>query len=236
MPTPDRIHPPHISLPLPRLSYSAQPSPDGDDDDDNHSPPYVTPPLILDNLPYFPQPAATQQPHVPSTPIAFVHPLSLQPPSILIHATPSPSALPPHHSPSDTDDTYPTAPNLPLDLPLDDEGLTALEKIYLFSLSKSVFHRVYIVHAMPSLLDQVSPVEATKYVLPLLSGLADDQGPSDQFALAPSLIHLSDESVKEALAAELIPTVWWFLTVSVISAIDPSSRSRLLLELQAHFG
>jgi hypothetical protein len=58
----------------------------------------------------------------------------------------------------------------------DDESLTALEKIYLFSRSKNSFHRVFIVHALPAFLDQISSQEAVDYVLPLLSGLAIDEG------------------------------------------------------------
>jgi hypothetical protein len=33
-------------------------------------------------------------------------------------------------------------------------------------------------HALPSFLDQISPLEAVEYVLPLLSGLAMDPGGS----------------------------------------------------------
>ncbi|KAI0065473.1 ARM repeat-containing protein, partial [Artomyces pyxidatus] len=77
----------------------------------------------------------------------------------------------------------------------DDEGLSTLEKIYLFSRSQANFHnRVFITHAMPSILPQVSAVEAVEYVLPLLNGLAMDE----------------DEGVKEALATELVPIIWWF--------------------------
>lgn len=63
-------------------------------------------------------------------------------------------------------------------LGLEDESLSALEKIYLFSRSKSSFHRVFIVHAMAAFLDQISAQEAVDYVLPLLSGLAMDEGPN----------------------------------------------------------
>ncbi|OSX65087.1 hypothetical protein POSPLADRAFT_1167264 [Postia placenta MAD-698-R-SB12] len=80
----------------------------------------------------------------------------------------------------------------------DADGLSALEKIYLFSRSHAGFHRVFIVHALPRYLDvdHVTPAEAVEYVLPLLNGLALDE----------------DEAVKEALAAELLPIVWWFIT------------------------
>ncbi|TFY57879.1 hypothetical protein EVG20_g8369, partial [Dentipellis fragilis] len=84
-----------------------------------------------------------------------------------------------------------------LDLCFDDDGLSTLEKIYLFSRSQASFHKVYIARAMPSILPQVTPLDAVEYVLPLLSGLAMDD----------------DETVKEALASELVPIIWWFTSV-----------------------
>ncbi|KAH9945960.1 armadillo-type protein [Epithele typhae] len=94
----------------------------------------------------------------------------------------------------------------------DTDGCSALEKIYLFSQSQASFHRVFIAHALPGYLlgsevsggellsreviEQITPGEAIVYVLPLLSRLAMDD----------------DESVKEALAAELVPIIWWFVT------------------------
>lgn len=82
------------------------------------------------------------------------------------------------------------------DFTLDDEGLSTLEKIYLFSRSRSAHHRVFISHALPSFLAHVTPLEAVEYVLPLLPSLAMDE----------------DEAVKEALASELVGILWWFLT------------------------
>ncbi|KAI0093538.1 armadillo-type protein [Irpex rosettiformis] len=104
------------------------------------------------------------------------------------------------------------------------EGLSTLEKIYLFSRSRAGFQRVFIAHALPGFLqsgfsrhkpmtgntsedasaqnespnevDEIAPAEAVEYVLPLLNGLAMDD----------------DEAVKEALAAELVPIIWWFIT------------------------
>ncbi|KAI0673048.1 hypothetical protein C8Q78DRAFT_970689 [Trametes maxima] len=94
----------------------------------------------------------------------------------------------------------------------DAEGYSALEKIYLFSRSRAGFHRVFIAHALPRYLlgaenatnelpsreqiEQITPSEAVDYVLPLLNILATDD----------------DEAVKEALAAELVPIIWWFVT------------------------
>ena len=78
--------------------------------------------------------------------------------------------------PIHTDDPFPVVMDVALDLALDDEGLTTLEKIYLYSRSRAAFHRVFIAHALPAYLTHVTPQEAVEYVLPLLSGLAMDDG------------------------------------------------------------
>lgn len=80
---------------------------------------------------------------------------------------------------------------------LDDEGLTALEKIYLFSRSTFSFHRSYISKQLPFLIRDVPPTEAVDYVCPLLNGLGTDP----------------EESVKEVFVQELVPIIWWFFTV-----------------------
>ncbi|KAF9001864.1 armadillo-type protein [Cyathus striatus] len=124
--------------------------------------------------------------------------------SSTLHPSPaSPSPSPSLPTPPDAheqlpDDAFPALIDLAVDLPLDDEGegLSTLEKIYLFSRSQATFHRVFIAHALPTYLEQVSPQEATEYVLPLLKSLAMDQ----------------EEQVKEALAAELVPVIWWFFS------------------------
>jgi hypothetical protein len=59
---------------------------------------------------------------------------------------------------------------------LDDEGLTALEKVYLFSRSRLSYHRIYISRQLPFLIQQVSPPEAVDYVRPLLDTLGTDEG------------------------------------------------------------
>lgn len=59
---------------------------------------------------------------------------------------------------------------------LDDEGLTALEKIYLFSRSRLSYHRIYISKQLPFLIQEVSPPEAVDYVRPLLDTLGTDEG------------------------------------------------------------
>ena len=105
-----------------------------------------------------------------------------------------------------------------MELSLDDDNLSVLEKIYLFSRSKATFHRVFIAHALPSFLEQISPQEAVEYVLPLLSGLAMDDGACTR----ASERHISDgfdveDTVKEAFAAELLAIMWYFFTVCFLS-------------------
>jgi hypothetical protein len=97
-------------------------------------------------------------------------------------------------------ETFPSSPP-PSDpessgLSLDDDSLSPLEKIYLFARSEAAYHRIFIAHALPTLMASVSPSEAVEYVLPLLSGLAMDE----------------DEKVKEALAAEISNLMWWFFS------------------------
>ncbi|TRM61890.1 hypothetical protein BD626DRAFT_433986 [Schizophyllum amplum] len=94
------------------------------------------------------------------------------------------------------------------ELSLDDDNLSVLEKIYLFSRSKATFHRVFIAHALPSFLDQITPQEAVEYVLPLLSGLAMDD----------------EDTVKEAFAAELLPIMWYFFTKCQVVPDDPQTE------------
>jgi serine/threonine-protein phosphatase 4 regulatory subunit 1 len=84
-----------------------------------------------------------------------------------------------------SDDVFPLPSDLAIDLALDGESLTILEKIYLYSRSRAYYHRIFIVHQLAEYLDHVTPQEAVEYVLPLLSGLAMDEGVS--FASRPRL-------------------------------------------------
>ncbi|KAF8969979.1 armadillo-type protein [Flammula alnicola] len=167
------------------------------------------------HIPLPPPPAwldiATQTTDPPSPFAIFYTPptsptIFYTPPTSPFH-DPKPPALPPVPTPetplvpvlqpsSPTDDHFPPPVDVPIDLAIDDEGLSTLEKIYLYSRSGAAFHRVFITHALPDYLFHVTPQEAVEYVLPLLGGLAMDD----------------DELVKEALAAELVPVVWWFFT------------------------
>jgi len=103
----------------------------------------------------------------PSTP-------DLSSPQIFYTPPTSPLFSPPA-LPTAADDPH-SSVDLAFDLAISDDALSTLEKIYLFSRSKAVFHRVFIAHALPSFLDEVTPQEANEYVLPLLIGLALDDG------------------------------------------------------------
>ncbi|PVG03265.1 ARM repeat-containing protein [Serendipita vermifera] len=89
---------------------------------------------------------------------------------------------------------------------LDDEGLTPLERIYLYSRSNFTFHRIYISKQLPFLIREVSPAEAVDYVCPLLNGLGTDP----------------EETVKEVFVQELVPIMWWFfMNCQVVDHEDP---------------
>ncbi|KAF9532281.1 armadillo-type protein [Crepidotus variabilis] len=172
---------------------------------------------------YIPLPPPPAWPSLPSdlssdsaaSPAALYYTPPTSPPSPSVYYTPPTSPfnvdpLPfapsqvipdiPVSSPSLSEDTFPVPTDVAIDLALDEEGLSTLEKIYLYSRSKAYHHRIFIAHQLREYLDQVSPQEAVEYVLPLLSGLAMDEG------------GLHYEAVKEALAVELIPVIWWFFT------------------------
>ncbi|KAJ3887155.1 armadillo-type protein [Lentinula edodes] len=140
----------------------------------------------------------------PSTPIVE-SPASQAPPQFQGQDPNSPPLTPvthiaiPHVLPPSSQSPFSlhTPPNESLDdTTLDDEGLSTLERIYLYSRSKSSFHRVFIASALPELLKQVTPHEAIEYVLPLLNTLAMDD----------------DEMVKEAFSSKLVTIIWWFFT------------------------
>lgn len=128
----------------------------------------------------------------------------------------------PAPSPGEIETIFPVdahpGPESTLDFTLDDEGLSTLEKIYLFSRSRSAHHRVFISHALPSFLAQVTPLEAVEYVLPLLPSLAMDE----------------DEAVKEALASELIGVLWSFLTRCQVVE-DPTESASLETGYQQNY-
>lgn len=104
-------------------------------------------------------------------------PMFFSAPSSPVELTLPPAQLVKQTSPSPiSDEAFPSPTEFPIELALDDHGLTTLDKIYLFSQSKAVFHRVYIIHALPTFLPTVTPTEAVEYVLPILASLAQDDG------------------------------------------------------------
>ncbi|KAI5829210.1 ARM repeat-containing protein [Schizophyllum commune Tattone D] len=134
------------------------------------------------------------------------------PPRTFMPQSPTPVPAPaPIVSPSaeaPPEEPFAVPPEPGMELSLDDDNLSVLEKIYLFSRSKATFHRVFIAHALPSFLEQISPQEAVEYVLPLLSGLAMDD----------------EDTVKEAFAAELLAIMWYFFTKCQVVPDDPQTE------------
>ncbi|TDL27378.1 ARM repeat-containing protein [Rickenella mellea] len=94
---------------------------------------------------------------------------------------------------------------------LDLEGLEPLDKIYLFSQSKSAFHRAFIARSLPSFLAQISPSEGVEYVIPHLICLAMDD----------------EESVKEALVEDLTAIIWWFISQCHLAEESPAEGSKM---------
>ncbi len=196
-PTPH--HPTHISLPPPYFSsVSLTPSPSRRQEDPFASP-LTSPALIFYTAPSTPivsplvdEPPEPPQPMVCDPPphnAAIVVPSAQQYQAIGSHASPhfSPatrsmgfsSAIGPTQYPlppvSQTDDTFPEVADLD-DFDEGLEGLNPLEKIYLYSISKTTYHRVFISRDLPNLLDEITPQEAVEYVLPLLQVLSKDHG------------------------------------------------------------
>jgi len=95
----------------------------------------------------------------------------------------------------DEGDVLPTG-ELQMDITFDDEGLNALERIFLLSQSDFGFHRAYVARVVGDLLEDVDPCESVEYVLPLLSGYSMDD----------------DDLVKEAFSAQLHKILWYFFS------------------------
>ncbi|KAJ7273605.1 armadillo-type protein, partial [Mycena haematopus] len=184
--------PSYIALPPPLFNPASLPSssPSRGVDDPFLSPMYSPGLEMYHTAPS--TPIASPLIEVPS--LAVAHQRAAEPSVANLHISIPPGS--PKNGADDlpVEDAFP-AGEIPIDL-VDDEGLSALEKIYLFACSRSVFHRLYIVHALPEFLEQVTPQEAIEYVLPLVPCLAMDE----------------DERIKEALVAELVPVIWWFFT------------------------
>ncbi|KAL0573277.1 hypothetical protein V5O48_008684 [Marasmius crinis-equi] len=186
-------------------------------DDPLQSSPLISPNLTFYTAPSTPLPETPSdaKPKTPASPPPFpilhitipaqAHPsptqFSLGHPSPNAFPSPSPHAGSPDPSPVPSpaniaQEAFPDPAELPVDMFFDDEGLSTLERIYLYSRSKASYHRVFIANALPDWLEQVTPQEAVEYVLPLLNTLAMDE----------------DDMVKEAFASKLVTIMWWFLT------------------------
>jgi serine/threonine-protein phosphatase 4 regulatory subunit 1 len=96
----------------------------------------------------------------------------------------------------DEGDVLPTG-DYQMDITFDDEGLSALERIFLLSQSDFGFHRAYVARVVGDLLEDVDPCEAVEYVLPLLSGYSMDE----------------DDIVKEAFSSQLHKILWYFFSI-----------------------
>ncbi|ESK96848.1 heat repeat family protein [Moniliophthora roreri MCA 2997] len=147
------------------------------------------------------------QSHSPSTQYPFA---SISPPNAYLPASHS-APQEPNHVSSVTNiaqEAFPEPPELPADMVFDDEGLSTLEKIYLYSRSKASYHRIFIANVLPEWLEHVTPHEAVEYVLPLLNTLAMDE----------------DEMVKEAFSSRLVNIMWWFLTHCQLTPEDSMNQ------------
>ncbi|KIK98846.1 hypothetical protein PAXRUDRAFT_30878 [Paxillus rubicundulus Ve08.2h10] len=215
--------PSHISLIAPQVlsAFFPSPNPSPSHRDNPLETPPSSPPLPFYTAPSTPLTSPQCEDPPQHSPTASLHQLTsnarpLSPPPANIR-------LPSSRAPPCQNETIPfsdalVAPDLALDFTLDDDGLSTLEKIYLFSRSRSAHHRVFISHALPSFLAQVTPLEAVEYVLPLLSNLAMDE----------------DESVKEAFASELVEILWWFLTRCRLAEELPDSDRSNIQEQQGN--
>jgi serine/threonine-protein phosphatase 4 regulatory subunit 1 len=95
----------------------------------------------------------------------------------------------------DEGDVLPTG-DYQMDITFDDEGLNALERIFLLSQSDFGFHRAYVARVLGDLLEDVDPCESVEYVLPLLNGYSVDE----------------DDTVKEAFSSQLHKILWYFFS------------------------
>lgn len=191
--------PSHINLIAPQAlsAFAPSPHPSPSLRDNPFDSPPSSPPLPFYTAPSTPVTSPQREDPPSDTPSASIQQVAASAPP----SSPPPTArLLPSQSSSCGIETIPpadafVASDLALDFTLDDEGLSTLEKIYLFSRSRSAHHRyaqrqplsrfvqvligitsVFISHALPSFLANVTPLEAAEYVLPLLPSLAMDEG------------------------------------------------------------
>ncbi|GAA5861784.1 hypothetical protein JCM1840_005268 [Sporobolomyces johnsonii] len=90
-------------------------------------------------------------------------------------------------------------------LTIDEESLSALERIFVCAKSDSVEERARVAHFLADWLPAVDICEAVEYVLPLLAGL------------------IEDETVKEMFAPQLDRVMWHFFSHCPLAELDPAS-------------
>ncbi|KAG8836042.1 hypothetical protein FRC17_010506 [Serendipita sp. 399] len=206
-PTPSPVPSPSMEIPNP-LSPKQNPSsllPKVDEIDDSSDSSETTVPSVKQALDYF------QDSGSDSTPTGSSPMHSEEEPVYSPAVYTPPISIDPNRDPEAYDDQLVSDPDIAqMDeeqaMILEDERLTALEKIYLYSRSAHTFHRIYISKQLPFLIREVPPAEAVEYVCPLLNGLGTD----------------AEESVKEVFVQELVPVIWWFLMNCQV--VDHSSQ------------
>ncbi|GAA6061536.1 hypothetical protein JCM10212_002743 [Sporobolomyces blumeae] len=90
-------------------------------------------------------------------------------------------------------------------LTIDEESLSALERIFVCAKSEAVEERARVAHFLADWLPAVEICEAVEYVLPLLAGL------------------IEDEMVKEVFAPQLDRIMWHFFSHCPLAELDSSS-------------
>lgn len=81
---------------------------------------------------------------------------------------------------------------------MDEEGLTPLERIFLFAKSEHADHRETVSRMLPVWIEDVEICEAVDYILPLFQGMLHDE-----------------DFVKEAFASSLDKLMWFFFSVRI---------------------
>lgn len=100
-----------------------------------------------------------------------------------------------------------------LSVPVPEEGLSALERIFICAKSDQLEERSRVAHNLAEWILNVDICEAVEYVLPLLPGLATD----------------SDELVKEILSPQLDRIMWHFFSrCSLLELDSPRPESRAI--------
>lgn len=91
-----------------------------------------------------------------------------------------------------------------LDAEAQDDGLSSLERIFLFAKSDMAFHRVQVSRCLAEWIHEVDLTDAVEYVIPLLNGLATDE-----------------LEVSATFAPELGRIMWFFFRNCPLAGTDP---------------